>query len=71
MNVFNVDDLAEKFQEFVQKDFSKSAFNFADIYQMPEDFWVLPGELVIVSGNTGLGKSTFVMNLVAKLLDLF
>jgi len=67
MNVFNVDDLAEKFQEFVQKDFSKSAFNFADIYQMPEDFWVLPGELVIVSGNTGLGKSTFVMNLVAKL----
>jgi len=67
MNVFNVEDLAEKFQEFVQKDFSKTAFNFKDIYSMQEDFWVLPGELVIVTGNTGLGKSTFVMNLVAKL----
>ena len=67
MNVMNVDDLAEKFAEFVQKDFSSSAFNFKDVYQMPEDFMVLPGELVIVTGNTGLGKSTFVMNLVANL----
>ena len=67
MNVFNVDDLAEKFAEFVQKDFSDSSFNFRDVYDMSEDFMVLPGELVIVTGNTGLGKSTFVMNLIAKL----
>jgi len=67
MNVMNVEDLAEKFAEFVQKDFSSSSFNFRDVYQMPEDFRVLPGELVIVTGNTGLGKSTFVMNLVANL----
>jgi len=67
MNVFNVDDLAEKFAEFVQKDFTTSAFNFGDIWDLPEDFMVLPGELVIVTGNTGLGKSTFVMNLVARL----
>jgi len=70
MNLMNVDDLADKFTEFVQKDFTKSAFNFKDLYKMNNDFWVLPGELVVVSGNTGMGKSTWVMNLVTKIPQL-
>jgi len=70
MNIMNVDDMADKYVEFLQKDFTKSAFNFADVYSLHADYWVLPGELVMVTGNTGMGKSTFVMNLVANLPKL-
>jgi len=70
MNLKNADDMADEYAEFLQKDFTNSSFNFADIYKMNQDFWVLPGELVIVSGNTGMGKSTWVMNLVSKIPHL-
>ena len=65
--IMNAEDMASEFSQFIKTDFSKSAFNFKDIYNIPKDHWVYPGELVVVSGDTGLGKSTFVMNLVAKL----
>lgn len=66
----SMDDIADEYAEFLEKDFTKSSFNFADIYDMNRDFWVMPGELVIVSGNTGMGKSTWVMNLVTKIPHL-
>ena len=67
LNIINPKDMETKYEEFMSKDFTDMAFNFADVYDMPKDFWVFPGELVIVTGNTGLGKSTWVMNLVASL----
>ena len=66
MKIMNVEDMAREYADFVKQDFTSSGMNLADIYTMSDDYWILPGELVIVSGNTGLGKSTFVMNLVAK-----
>lgn len=70
MNVMNVDDMAEQYAEFLAKDMTESSFNFKDIYTMKNDYWVLPGELVVVTGNTGMGKSTFVMNLVTQIPHL-
>lgn len=70
LNIVNPKDMEIKYEEFMQKDFTNMAFNFADVYQMNHDFWVFPGELVIVTGNTGLGKSTWVMNLVAALTNM-
>ena len=70
LNIMNPSDMEEKFEEFMSKDFTDMAFNFADLYEMDSDFWVYPGELVIVTGNTGLGKSTWVMNLVAMLNNM-
>jgi len=70
LNIMNPSDMEEKFEEFMSKDFTDMAFNFADLYDMDNDFWVYPGELVIVTGNTGLGKSTWVMNLVAMLTNM-
>ena len=70
MNVMNVDDMAEDYKSFLEKDMTESSFNFKDIYQMNNDYWVLPGELVVVTGNTGMGKSTFVMNLVTQIPHL-
>jgi archaellum biogenesis ATPase FlaH len=70
LNIVNPKDMEINYKEFMAKDFTNMAFNFADIYQMDRDFWVFPGELVIVTGSTGLGKSTWVMNLVAKLTKM-
>jgi archaellum biogenesis ATPase FlaH len=70
LNILNPSDMEEKYEEFMMKDFTDMAFNFADLYDIDCDFWVYPGELVIVTGNTGLGKSTWVMNLVARLNNM-
>lgn len=61
-------DQAEKnFIKFIRSDFSDKAFNFRDYYsQMNHDFYIYPGELVIVSGDTGLGKSTWLQNIIAQ-----
>lgn len=58
--------LANKFVDMMKDGVSKKAFNFATYYNCP-DFWVMPGELVILLGDTGMGKSTFLSNLTAML----
>ena len=70
LNIMNPEDLENDYEEFMSKDFTNVAFNFADMYEMKADFWVFPGELVVVTGNTGLGKSTWVMNLVTSLTKM-
>jgi len=70
LNIANPEDLSDKFADFIQTDFTDKAFNFKDIYEIPYDHWVFPGELVIVTGNTGLGKSTWVQNLITKLPNM-
>jgi|9_EtaG_2_1085328.scaffolds.fasta_scaffold02012_4 hypothetical protein len=72
MNLQSSEDLAEKYYEFMQKDFTRNSINFKDIYPtvVKDDYYILPGELVVVTGTTGMGKSTYVMNLVANLPHL-
>lgn len=60
--------LANKFVTMMQDGISKRAFNFASYYNCP-DFWVMPGELMILLGDTGMGKSTFLSNLTAMLIN--
>jgi len=67
MALESAETLAEKFVVFVKKGISEKAFNFKDIYNINYNFWVLPGELVIILGDTGMGKSTYVSNLCAML----
>lgn len=69
MALETAEELTRKYVNFVKKGISKKAFNFRNIYQMNHDFWVMPGELVIVLGDTGMGKSTFVSNLCVALRD--
>jgi len=67
MALESAEDLAKKFVEYVKRGISEKAFNFKDIYNINYDFTVTPGELVIVLGDTGMGKSTFVSNLCTLL----
>ena len=61
------EDLAFKFVDYVKKGISEKAFNLKDIYNINCDWEVSPGELMIVLGDTGMGKSTFVSNLCLAL----
>ena len=55
--------LEKQFVNFIQSDYETSAINLATIYDCP-DYWLYPGELIIISGDTGLGKTAFVQNLI-------
>ncbi len=58
--------LEKKYVNFVRNDYSKVGLNLRNYYRMPSDFWMYPEELVIVTGDTGLGKTAWVQNLIAK-----
>jgi archaellum biogenesis ATPase FlaH len=66
MALETAETLADKFHDFVKDGISKKAFNLADYYSVPT-YWTMPGELVILLGDTGMGKSTFLSNLASKL----
>ena len=67
MALESAQDLAMKFVDYVKKGISEKAFNLRDIYSINCDWEVTPGELMIVLGDTGMGKSTFVSNLCLSL----
>jgi|TARA_R100000482_G_scaffold60745_2_gene22261 hypothetical protein len=66
LDIKGIDELEDAFAEYIQKDFAKKSINMANIFPgaMPYDF--KPGELVVFSGDTGMGKTAFVQNIVAK-----
>tara|TARA_R100001463_G_scaffold52620_2_gene103456 strand:- start:4189 stop:5994 length:1806 start_codon:yes stop_codon:yes gene_type:complete len=69
MALESAEDLALKFVDYVKKGISEKAFNLKDIYNINCDWEVTPGELMIVLGDTGMGKSTFVSNLCLALTN--
>ena len=73
LNIKNAKQMETSFQDYIKQDFTDKSFDFGDIWQLPrqgQKYTVFPGELVIVLGDTGLGKTAFVQNLVAKLPNL-
>lgn len=51
----------------IRSDFSKTSFDLDDVYALGHSYKMLPGELVIILGDTGLGKTAFLQNIVAEL----
>lgn len=66
LDIKGIDELEDAFTEYIQKDFAKKSINMANIFPgcMPYD--LKPGELVIFSGDTGMGKTALVQHIVAK-----
>jgi len=65
LDVKGVDDLEDQFKIYIQNDFSKRSIDMAEIWKVPS-FEFKPGELVVFSGDTGMGKTAFVQNIVTK-----
>lgn len=65
--IADVGIMEKKFKDFIRKDFSTSSFDLNEFFTLKDEYRVYPGELVIVLGETKLGKSLLVQNIMVKL----
>jgi len=56
--------------KYIRSDFRKNAFNLQDIYPLPKEYWVYPGEMITILGASKVGKSAFIQNICTKLKNL-
>lgn len=72
LDIKDVNELTASLAEYLKNDITKMSVNMADIFNC-QDYIIKPGELVVFSGDTGMGKSAFVQNFVtfAKKKTLF
>jgi len=73
LNIKNSKQMESSYQDYIKQDFTDKSFDFGEIWKLPREgqkYTVYPGELVILLGDTGLGKTAFVQNLVANLPNL-
>lgn len=66
LDIKGIDELEDAFRNYIQKDFSKKSIDMKEIFPEANSYQMKPGELVIFSGDTGMGKTAFVQNIVAK-----
>lgn len=65
LDIKGIDELENTFRNYMKNDFSKQTIDMADIWKGPT-FTFKPGELVVFSGDTGIGKSALVQNIIVK-----
>tara|TARA_B100000459_G_scaffold146739_1_gene113802 strand:- start:164 stop:1957 length:1794 start_codon:yes stop_codon:yes gene_type:complete len=65
MDIKDVIALEDFFKEYIENDMSKKSVDMKDVFDC-DSFVFKPGELIVVSGDTGMGKSAFVQNIVTK-----
>ena len=66
LDIRDVASLEDTFKQYIENDLTARSVNISDIFEGAPDYVFKPGELVIFSGDTGMGKTAFVQNLVAK-----
>jgi hypothetical protein len=75
-NVLSAAKMEKDYVKFIRTDFKHRAFNMNQLYDLPPhrgkpgSYVFYPGELVVLWGDTGLGKTTFVQNLCVKLTNM-
>jgi len=65
LDIKGVDELEDSFMKYIKEQFSQKSIDLAEVWDVPS-YQFRPGELVIFSGDTGMGKSALVQNIVAK-----
>jgi len=69
--VYSSLELSDRLRDFIHTDFSSNSFNLKEIYPtILEDYRFMPGELAVLLGDTKLGKTAFLQNIVCKLHHL-
>ena len=67
LEVMDAKSMEEKYSDFMRLDFSATSFDLGEIFKLKSQYRIYPGEHVIVTGGTGLGKTAFVQNICVKL----
>jgi len=60
-------EMEKEYSEFLTTDFSKTSFDFNEMYDLRHPYKVYPGELLVIIGDTGMGKTTLVQNWCVRL----
>ncbi len=60
-------EMETQFVNKIRKDIRKSSFDLNKIYTLDKSFLFEPGELVIILGDTGMGKTAFIQNLCTNI----
>jgi len=66
VEVFNADSMTEQFRDFVKTDYSDRSFDLGTMYKMNNPYRFTVGELITIIGDTKLGKTAFIQNIVTK-----
>lgn len=62
----DIDSLEAGFKSFILNDLTSKSINLNDIFDYGPKYILKPGELVVVSGDTGMGKTAFVQHIIAR-----
>ena len=65
LDIKGVDALEDALRTYVTKQLEQNSIKLQDIYGC-NPYQFSPGELVIFSGDTGLGKTAFIQDLIVK-----
>ena len=65
-DVLSADSMEQKYIKYLKTNPKENAVNLKNLFGLEKDFFVFPGELLVIYGDTGIGKSTFAYNLGIK-----
>jgi|TARA_R110000824_G_scaffold87357_2_gene215473 hypothetical protein len=66
----NVDEIIETYKQYIEDAKYNNTFNFKDLVNIKEDYIFTAGDLVILGGNTKIGKTAFVQWIVSQVPDV-
>ena len=66
----NVDEIIETYKQYIEDAKYNNTFNFKDLVDIKEDYIFSAGDLVILGGNTKIGKTAFVQWIVSQVPDV-
>ena len=66
----NVDEMIESYKQYIEDSKYNSQFNLKDIVDIEHDYIFRAGDLVILGGNTKIGKTAFIQWIALKFPDI-
>ncbi|MDP4194830.1 MAG: AAA family ATPase [Bacteroidota bacterium] len=66
-NVYEASELEKNYVKFVRTGIPDNSFNMQNMFQLPNPFWVYPKEFMVITGDTGLGKTSLHQNMLIQL----
>ena len=64
LDIKDVDSLDDNFRKYIMTDFSQKSIDLSKIFEGINSYLFKPGELIIFSGDTGMGKTALVQQIV-------
>jgi hypothetical protein len=62
--------LERRYAQYVRTDFTGKSFDLNGIYRLGHEYAFYPGEMVILTGRTKLGKTAFMQNVILRLPEM-